>query len=244
MLAEKHKIVALWDEWSRRKHYNRARLSLYYHIRERNLRWLTSRARGLLTTNGPVRILKTDLWNEVKKGERYFLDAECSRFAVDISDEICRAAKSDFGNAIFLARSDIEFLPFRTCSFDLIWDISTIDHCDHPENVLREYQRVLRPGGILLLIVENPFCLSFPVTKLQSYLKLHVPFKGFSPSRMVRACRANGLTVVSRFKTNIHLPTFVVYYLERKGELEEINQGNSLFWDSCKKYFVLLCRKE
>lgn len=238
------KAGALWDQWSKRKQYDRSHLALYYRIRERNLQWLTWHARSLLSNGSAINILKTDLWNEVKKDERYFLDAEGSKFAVDISSEICRAAQSEFGNSVFLARGDIEFLPFRPRSFDLIWDISTIDHCDHPENVLRQYQRVLRSGGILLLVAENPLCLSYPITKLQSYFKMHVPFRGFLPSRMIRACRENGLNVVSSFKTNIHLPTCIVYFLERKGRMEEINRGNSLYWGFFKKYLVILCRKE
>jgi hypothetical protein len=63
------------------------------------------------------------------------------------------------------------------------------------------------------------------------------------PSRIIRACRRSGFEVVDHFKTNVHLPTFIVYPLERRGFLEGINRGRNAFWSLCKKYFVTLSRK-
>ena len=238
---EKAKI--LWDQWSEKKQYNRSNLELYYRIRERNLLWLTSLTFSLLHDKENIRILKTDLWNEAKKDERYFLDAPGSKFGLDISGEICRLSKLKYGESISLAQGSIESIPFHSDNFHLIWDISTIDHCDHPEMALAEYNRVLKSGGILLLVVENLLCFSFPATKIQSYLGFHVPFKGYLSSRVIQTCKLAGFQIVDHFKTNIHLPRFVVYSLEKKGLLEGINQGRNFLWDLCKKYSVILCRK-
>ncbi len=234
------KMSYLWDNWSEKKHYNKLHLELYYHIRRRNLQWLTSMSLSFLSKTTHPRILKTDLWNEAKRNERFFVDTKGLRIGIDLSNRICKMTKSLYGEEIPLVQGSIETLPFLSDSFDIIWDISTIDHFDHPEKVIREYKRVLKSGGILLLIAENPFCLSYPVTKLQSFLNLHVPFKGYSSLRILRACQEAGLQVIDHFKTNIHLPTFIVYFLERNGRLEGINQGRNFFWNFCKKYFVVL----
>jgi len=233
----------LWDHWSGKKQYNRSSLELYYRIRERNVQWLTSLTFSLLHDKENIRILKTDLWNEAKKDERYFLDAPGNKFGLDISGKICRLSKLKYGKNLSLAQGNIESIPFRSDIFHLIWDISTIDHCKHPEMVLAEYNRVLKSGGILLLVVENLLCFSFPVTKMQSFLGLHVPFNGYLSSKVIQACQMTGFQIVDHFKTKVHLPKFIVYPLEKKRLLEGINQGRNFLWDLCKKYSVILCRK-
>jgi len=234
---------SLWDAWSARKRYDRPGLELYYQIRARNLEWLAERSRALLPAGVAPRLLKTDLWNEAKKAERFFLDAPGEKVGVEYSAQVCRMARRRHPDSFGAVNGSVEQLPFRSESFDLIWDISTIDHCDAPEQTVVEYHRCLKRGGVLLLIVENPFCLSFPATKLQSYVGLHVPFRAPPPWRVIRWCRDAGLQVVDTFKTNLHLPATLVYYLERRDRVEAINRGRHPLWSLCKKYFVALCVK-
>ena len=238
-----HKANKSWNLWSEKKQYNKSNLKLYYRIRERNLQWLTSLSMSLLDDKKNIRILKTDLWNEVKKDERYFLDALGTRVAIDISEKLCRSSKMKFDERISITQGTIECLPFRPDIFHLIWDISTIDHSEHPRSVLNEYYRVLKVGGVLLLIVENLLCFSFPITKIQSYLGFHVPFNGYLLSKVMKDCQLAGFEIVDHFKTNVHLPRFIVYPLEKKDLLEDINRGRNVLWDLCKKYSVILCRK-
>ncbi|NQX88078.1 MAG: class I SAM-dependent methyltransferase [Halioglobus sp.] len=46
-------------------------------------------------------------------------------------------------------------LPFEDASFDLITMLAVLEHLEHPEAILRECARVLRPGGGLLLTVPS-----------------------------------------------------------------------------------------
>jgi 2-polyprenyl-3-methyl-5-hydroxy-6-metoxy-1,4-benzoquinol methylase len=46
-------------------------------------------------------------------------------------------------------------LPFQECSFDLITMLAVLEHLDHPEAILKEIARLLRPGGGLLLTVPS-----------------------------------------------------------------------------------------
>ena len=46
-------------------------------------------------------------------------------------------------------------LPFEDASFDLITMLAVLEHLDHPEAILRECARILRPGGGLLLTVPS-----------------------------------------------------------------------------------------
>lgn len=232
----------LWDNWSRKKTYNNKKLDLYYHIRNRNFHWLTSLSFSLIKDNKNIRILKTDLWNEAKKNETFFVKREEFKCGVDISNKVCTLTKAKYPH-LKIIQGNIGELPFSEGSFDLIWDISTIDHFKNPEKVIQEYYYTLKPGGVLLLVVENPFCVSYPITKIQSFFGRHVPFKTFLPSNIRRICNRSGFEIAGSLKTNIHLPRFIVYPLEKRGLAEKINQGQNFFWQFCKKYFVVLARK-
>jgi ubiquinone/menaquinone biosynthesis C-methylase UbiE len=46
-------------------------------------------------------------------------------------------------------------LPFQDQSFDLITMLAVLEHLDHPDAILKEISRLLRPGGGLLLTVPS-----------------------------------------------------------------------------------------
>lgn len=232
----------LWDKWSQKKSYDNKKRRLYYHIRNRNFLWLTSLSFALLENTRNIRILKTDLWNEAKKSETFFINRKEFKVGIDLSNTISTLAKSKYSH-LQVVRANIGNLPFFNGTFDLIWDISTIDHFESPEKAIAEYHLALKPGGVLLLVVENPFCFSYPITKLQSFLGQHVPFKTFFPSRILKICKNTGFEIIDALKTNVHLPTTIVYPLEKRGLLEKINRNQNFFWQLCKKYFVVLARK-
>jgi|YNPNPStandDraft_1061719.scaffolds.fasta_scaffold67392_1 SAM-dependent methyltransferase len=106
-----------------------------------------------------IRLLKTDLWNEAvyKNGsilrEIFFKDKKIELFGIDISEKICQRAKK-IDNSIKISKGDIRSLPFSGEFFDVVLDLSTIDHIPE-ENVSRainEYRRVLKKKGLLLLV--------------------------------------------------------------------------------------------
>lgn len=53
------------------------------------------------------------------------------------------------------ALADLEALPFRNDSFDGAINIVTLEHVRHPDRVLAEIARVLKPQGKLLIIVPQ-----------------------------------------------------------------------------------------
>jgi len=232
----------LWDYWCQKKLYDNPKLKRYYHIRNRNFHWLTSLSYHLVDRHKSIRILKTDLWNEAKKNETFFIHRKEDKVGIDVSMKICCLAKAAHPD-IPIVRGTIGDLPFLNNSFDLIWDISTIDHFNNPEKVIKEYYQALTPGGALLLVFENPFCVSYPITKVQSLIRRHVPFKTFLPHTILKICKRTGFKIIHSLKTNIHLPTIVTYPLEKRGTLEKINREQNFFWQFFKKYFVILARK-
>ncbi|WP_135534873.1 methyltransferase domain-containing protein [Halostella pelagica] len=52
-------------------------------------------------------------------------------------------------------RGDAERLPFKTDSFDVIWSSGSIEYWPHPVRALREFRRVVKPGGQVLVVGPN-----------------------------------------------------------------------------------------
>jgi len=66
-------------------------------------------------------------------------------------------------------------LPFNDSTFDLIWSTEVLEHLENPSFSVSEMQRVLKPGGKILLTTPNSnvwlfrFLKTFvPIQKLQS----------------------------------------------------------------------------
>lgn len=74
---------------------------------------------------------------------------------VDISFEMINAAKEHSiknGLALPLCMGDGESLPFGTGKIDGVISFFAMHHMDHPDRLLKEIDRILKPDGCLLII--------------------------------------------------------------------------------------------
>src|SRR5262249_27791123 len=72
--------------------------------------------------------------------------------AVDIVPELLAEARSRVPANVELVEADMTALPFERASFDLVCTARTLHHVARPELVLAELDRVLRPGGTMLVV--------------------------------------------------------------------------------------------
>lgn len=122
------------------------------------LSWIRSATTGLT----PRRILKTDVFEEANGEDRIltqlFPEAALSA-GIDIQEfTVHQAARNTPGFAPLCA--DARTLPFVDGAFDVIVSTSTLDHFDELADLrrsLRELARVVCPGGVLLVILDNPY---------------------------------------------------------------------------------------
>jgi ubiquinone/menaquinone biosynthesis C-methylase UbiE len=74
-------------------------------------------------------------------------------------------------------RTDVRRLPFPSGIFDGIVSNSTLDHFESSDEIvtsLRELYRVLRPGGEMILTLDN---LANPIIRLRNRLPFHLLYR-------------------------------------------------------------------
>jgi ubiquinone/menaquinone biosynthesis C-methylase UbiE len=81
--------------------------------------------------------------------------------AGDISPEVLEAARKTYGTTIPLLVFDADSLPFADAQFDVILLFEAIYYLPNIEQFLLEARRILRPGGILLIVTANPDLYDF-----------------------------------------------------------------------------------
>ena len=70
---------------------------------------------------------------------------------IDLSEEMLAVAKSKLPEQVKLLLGDSEVLPFPDNAFDVVYCNDSFHHYPAPQNVLREVNRVLKPGGTFLM---------------------------------------------------------------------------------------------
>lgn len=146
------------------------------------------------------RLLKTDLFDEaVSEGVFPLLATRASTVSgIDISFKVASSSAAKYP-ALHALQADVRRLPFEDGSFDAVVSLSTLDHFDSDSAVseaLTEIHRVLAPGGLMILTLDN---LTNPVVALRNALPFRllnraglVPypvgnsFGSFSAARLVR----------------------------------------------------------
>jgi len=130
-----------------------------------------------LPDEGVERVLKTDLFDEIVTEGLYPVLARRARVVVGMDIAARAAAQAvERHRGLSALATDARSLPFADASFDAIVSNSTLDHFPSLDDLgvaLRELARITRPGGVLLLTLDN---LANPVVALRSVLP-RVPLK-------------------------------------------------------------------
>jgi SAM-dependent methyltransferase len=162
------------------------------------------------------RALKTDLFDEaVRDGLAPWLCrlTKCT-VCIDRSFGMHSRARARHPG-LQTVSADVRFLPFRDAAFDGILSNSTLDHFESAGDIavaLRELHRVLRPGGQLILTLDNP---ANPVIWLRNSIPSRLLEKAgiipYSIGKTVGARRLNQLVRTAGFNphetdTIVHCP--------------------------------------
>ena len=106
------------------------------------------------------RVLKTDLFDELAGAGLVpkLLESFGAVSGIDVSPALVARVRA-LHPGLDARAADVRSLPFETGGFDAAVSNSTLDHFASLDDVaasLRELNRVLRPGGTLLVTLDNP----------------------------------------------------------------------------------------
>jgi SAM-dependent methyltransferase len=183
-----------------------------------------------------ARILKTDAFDEAcgfrpvgGQGRLFLMD-----MAPRILGEALRRRPDLPGCA-----TDVRRLAFRDGAFDLVFSPSTLDHFDDERDIdiaLAELGRVLRPGGRLVVTLDNP---ANPILRMRQAVHRRTgPLGALSPYRigrtlplagLVAAAERAGLDVVARGWA-VHAPRIVGLWLGEWAARRRSRMAGGLGW--------------
>lgn len=163
------------------------------------------------------RALKTDLFEEAHGDDQILFDLfpdAALVLGIDVAVTTVRRACARLGDraGCYIA-SDARRLAFETGSVDVIISNSTLDHFDTAEDfeaAVGELARVLRPGGALIITVDNPHNPLYPLLKWTSRRGWTPFLLGYTPTggALQRCLRQSGLEVTD-LATLLHNPRMV-----------------------------------
>lgn len=93
------------------------------------------------------------------------LSADQQVFGIDLEPFL----KTDNQSAPFGVCSDLIDLPFASASFDIVISRSVVEHIESPRRVFREFLRVLRPGGKVVIVTPNKYDYVSVIASLTPY---------------------------------------------------------------------------
>lgn len=111
-----------------------------------SIHWIYQKYKDLATDIRKGYTLKTDAWQE-HKGDDSAIEADVY---LEILPHVAERAIELGHNVIIGTVCD---MPFDDNTFDTLIDTSTIDHVKDYDQVLKEYHRVLKPTGDIMVVV-------------------------------------------------------------------------------------------
>jgi SAM-dependent methyltransferase len=109
------------------------------------------------------RSLEAAIGEALAAGHTAALDAGCgadapltrkfSQLIPTIGIDLCEGLPRD----LRVVTGDLANLPFHDGSFSLVFSRSVFEHLTHPDQVLNEFHRVLRPNGVCVILTPNKF---------------------------------------------------------------------------------------
>lgn len=108
----------------------------------------------------PLNVPKDAYIVDLGCGPGYFLDNMKQRGYTNITGITLSPADIDLARSKGhrVERRDLNFLPEADCSVDMLFSRHSLEHSPFPYITLLEYNRVLKPNGILYVEVPAPDC--------------------------------------------------------------------------------------
>ena len=144
-------------------------------------------------------------------------------FGLDLSDQMVKLAKANLAAARLLERArlrcgDAAQLPYAEGSMDAVFMSFTLELFDTPEipKVLRECQRVLRPGGRIVVVGMSKEGGHDPLIGVFEWTHKHFPnFLDCRPIYVQKALEKAGFTIQKTLMKHMWIPVEIILGVKR-----------------------------
>ncbi len=136
--------------------------------------------------------------------------------ALDIAPQmldLARGASHQASVVVNLLQADAENLPFGVRSFDVVVCMEAIMHVPHPQRLVDEMARVVRPGGTVLLSMTNRWRFNA---------------LGEAPGALYRALGLTRRPTTPRYMWHYSVPTFISFVRQAGLHIVQLH-GQGLF---------------
>lgn len=189
--------------------------NIYWKNKNTNVSWLKRRMIRIVNKYIKKNMKVLDAGCGSGFFSKYFVDKDCNVFALDYSRKALEMTKK-LDKRIITKRGDASNLKFNNNSFDLVFSDGLLEHYKKPEKILKEFNRVLKPSGIIITFVPNKvsywiFLKPFKMRNIKEYR--------FGLKRLINLHKNLGLNIlnyggISVFPTKFS-PEFLGKYIGR-----------------------------
>jgi len=151
----------------------------------------------------------------------------------DISPQILELARPYASSRLKIEVADGRSLPYENGAFDYVLCVDVMPHMPDPRVLLRETNRVLRPGGTLVVDITN----SVPL-----WTFAYPRYLGRRPYRWVQIWRAGGVLPEWRARVRHHRRKQLLAFLELEGFRTVSLEGFGP--RACPKWYLAVAVKE
>jgi len=113
---------------------------------------------------------------------------------------------------VHFQQASVEAIPFPDATFDVIWCAGVLMHTEHDEHVLDELARVIKPGGLLYMLVYATGGMRWPLIQLLRPLAAQI-----GQERMEEAVERSGTAANKRrtFLDDLFVPKLDFFHWDR-----------------------------
>jgi ubiquinone/menaquinone biosynthesis C-methylase UbiE len=145
-------------------------------------------------------------------------DNKVEVYCMDYSFKMLEIAKT---RSQYFVQSDMESLPFRESTFDIVYVHSALHHFPLLSNIMREVKRILKPKG--LFIIQEPCICNLKADIFLSYLTIFL--------MKIRTKKYDDLSYLEMTPSDHHGPLSV------KKLVSEIEESGFIIEDKKYKYY-------
>lgn len=233
-LPQKREVLKLYDKSTKAAYYEEADQEGILYAKKLKLGFLKDL--HAISFNSWQRVL------DIGCGGGFFLNAVRETFdevyGLEISSELAEFVKRKWGIDVHIG--DIQNINFSENYFDIITLYDVIEHMLHPDQLLSEIHRILKPGGVVVVSTPNVNGLSAKIMK-DKWLFFTPPehLYYFSPNSLKIFLEANGFTVRKVRTENIYLNHMLMQKFRRKISRKELRSSTSKISGSISKHSSL-----